>query len=156
MIYLDWAATSLPDIAVWKKAFSSSLENFGNPSSVHGEGRKAKKVVEDSRTQWAEALGCRENNIVFTSGGSEANNLVLQHAVLKKRPPSVVISSIEHPSLFEGASRLKKTGCDVRLVHPEKDGRVLPEKFAEAVDRDDILRVTDDGEQHNRSGTAAP
>jgi cysteine desulfurase len=103
-IYLDHAATTpvRPEVIV---RMADVLGQVGNPSSVHGEGRAARRVLEDARTVVAEATGASPDQVIFTSGGTEANNLAL-HAV---GGPDVAVSSIEHASVLEAlpsASRI--------------------------------------------------
>lgn len=134
MVYLDWAAAAPPDSEVLKRAGEIESSHYANPSSIHAEGRECRRLLEESRERWAEALGCGPKNVIFTSCGTEANNLVLQHLLFKKRRPSIVISGIEHPSLYEPVLTYRQLGFDVRIVKAEQTGHVRPEKFADAVD----------------------
>ena len=94
-VYIDNAA-STPILPTAKKAMIDAMELFGNPSSIHNEGRKAKSIIEDARNEVAKLIGAKNSEIIFTSGGTESNNMVLNTFHDKK----VAVSSIEHPSVF--------------------------------------------------------
>jgi cysteine desulfurase len=103
-VYLDWNATTplRPEV---REAMAAALDLPGNPSSVHEEGRKARRLVEDARAAVADAVGALPRNAVFTSGGTEANALALTPGLrLKSGPPvqRLVVSAIEHASVLTG------------------------------------------------------
>jgi cysteine desulfurase len=103
-VYLDWNATTplRPEV---REAIAAALDLPGNPSSVHEEGRKARRLVEDARAAVADAVGALPRNVVFTSGGTEANALALTPGLrLKSGPPvqRLVVSAIEHASVLAG------------------------------------------------------
>lgn len=134
--YFDNNATTplLPSVeAVIKKA----LKLYGNPSSLHREGRKSKEALEHARTQIAASIGASDHQIVFTSSGSEANNQLLNHMLyLKhglKEPVHVVVSAIEHASLRTTAQQLKRFGIDVTLIPPTPSGQITPERVKVAL-----------------------
>ena len=106
--YLDHNATS-PLRPSAKAAMLAALEVAGNPSSVHGEGRAARKILDDAREALARALGATAPMVVFTSGGSEANNLALRGVAAER----ILVSAIEHPSVIEAA---KASGKPVEVV----------------------------------------
>ena len=129
--YFDWAATALP-----AALRSSSRIPFGNPSSPHAEGRRAREALEDARFRCAAALGVDAKTLYFCSGGTEANALVLHFLLLRKGPAGTVLySAVEHPSLRENALVLKRLGLPVRQIPVGKDGRVSGEFFSAALDR---------------------
>jgi cysteine desulfurase len=97
-IYLDWNATA-PLRSEARAAALAALEVIGNPSSVHGEGRAARRLVEQAREQVAALVGAEPRNVVFTSGGTEANMLALVPTAARER---LLISAIEHPSVLAG------------------------------------------------------
>jgi cysteine desulfurase len=97
-IYLDWNATA-PLRSEARAAALAALEVIGNPSSVHGEGRAARRLVEQAREQVASLVGAEPRNVVFTSGGTEANMLALVPTAARER---LLISAIEHPSVLAG------------------------------------------------------
>src|SRR5712691_8048752 len=103
--YLDWNATA-PLRVQARAAMAVALDACGNPSSVHGEGRAARRVVEEAREQVAALVGAEPRNVVFTSGGTEANSLALSPAMgtdRKNGPHTrLLVSAIEHPSVLAG------------------------------------------------------
>jgi cysteine desulfurase len=153
-VYLDWAATSPPDAAILERSGKAAAEYFANPSSPHAAGVGAKKFLEDCRGRLAAVLGCSPEEVVFTSGGTEANNMVLFSLLRRKRDPRVVLSGIEHDSLHLPARRLAELGGEAVLIPAGKDGRVDPERMAAAVDERTVLvalmRV------NNESGAVQP
>src|SRR5688572_12035462 len=115
-LYFDYSATT--PIAPSVQAAMSPLlaEHFGNPSSSHAHGRAAAEAVEDARGQLALLLGCDCEEIVFTSGGTESNNLALKGVLLGQTPAvggHLVISAVEHPSVTEPARFLERLGYDL-------------------------------------------
>jgi cysteine desulfurase len=105
-IYMDWNATA-PLRREAREAMTAAFESFGNPSSVHAEGRKARSLVEDARYAVAAAVGARPRDVIFTSGGTEANALALQPGLRKGPNPPIkrlLISAIEHASVLSGGS----------------------------------------------------
>ena len=110
--YLDHNATS-PLKSAAKAAMLAALEVAGNASSVHAEGRAARALIEDARETLASALGCPAGAIVFTSGGTEANNLALKGAVAEAGIARLVVSAVEHPSVLESAAA---SGLPVDMV----------------------------------------
>ena len=103
-VYLDWNATT-PLRSEARSAIAAAFEVSGNPSSVHSEGRAARKLIEDARSAVAAALGVDQRNVVFTSGGTEANALALTPGLRRGRGEPVqrlVVSAIEHPSVMAG------------------------------------------------------
>jgi cysteine desulfurase len=103
-VYLDWNATT-PLRHEAREAMTAALDLCGNPSSVHAEGRAARKLVEDVRATIAHAIGAQSRNVVFTSGGTEANALTLRSGLKRGSSPPVerlVVSAIEHASVLAG------------------------------------------------------
>lgn len=129
--YLDNSATTavLPQAA--QKALYMMTENYGNPSSLHKMGINAEAEVERAREIIAGSLGAQAKNIIFTSGGTEANNAVLFGAAeAKKRTGNrVIISAVEHPSVYESAKRLSELGYDIRLAPVDGSGIVKIDEF---------------------------
>ncbi|MFN2526011.1 MAG: cysteine desulfurase family protein [Actinomycetota bacterium] len=141
MHYLDYAATTpvLPEV---KDAMLSILEGeFGNPSSTHAFGRKAKEAVEDARDRVAAAIGASPSEVVFTGGGTEADNLALKGAAEKLRGSGrrVVITAFEHHAVLDSVDWLKRKGFEVTTVPVTRDGLVDPATVVAAVDRATIL-----------------
>ena len=141
MHYLDHAASTpvLPEI---KEAMLGALEgDFGNPSSVHSFGRRAKEIVEDARERVAAAVGAAPAEIVFTGGGTEADNLALKGAAAKLRGNGnhVIVSGFEHHAILDAAGWLAKQGYEVTKLSVTNEGRVDPETVAAAVKPSTIL-----------------
>jgi len=135
MHYLDHAATTpvLPEV---RETMLSYLEgDFGNPSSVHAAGRAARRGVEDARERIASAIGASPAEIVFTGGGTEADNLALKGAAFKLRGNGnhVATTTFEHHAVLESAEFLEHQGFGVSSVPVGGDGVVDPETVAEAV-----------------------
>jgi cysteine desulfurase len=146
MVYLDWAATAPPDEECMQEALRVGREVFANPSSQHAAGRLARASLESSRASLASVLGCEPSEIVFTSGASESNWLVLSSALSRLRPearasgvPSVVATGIEHPSVHEGLETLRSFGMRVTTVPALRAGTVDPEEVASHLDPGTIM-----------------
>jgi cysteine desulfurase len=140
-IYLDYnASTPLhPQVA---QAMRTALEEcYGNPSSAHWAAQPAKQLLEQSRAQVAALLGCAPEEIVFTSGGSEANNMALKGMFFTRagQPAHIVTSAIEHPSVLEPCRFLERLGARVTRLAADGTGRVDPGDLERALTRDTIL-----------------
>ncbi|MDQ3981330.1 MAG: cysteine desulfurase [Actinomycetota bacterium] len=135
MHYLDHAATTpvLPEVA--DEVLRVLSGDFGNPSSVHAAGRKAKSIVEDARERVAAAIGAAPSEIVFTGGGTEADNLAIKGAAHKRRGDGnhVVVTAFEHHAVLDAARALAQSGFEVTTVPIEPDGTVDPVRLAGAV-----------------------
>lgn len=140
MIYLDNAATTKP-CAEAAEAMLTAANEFGNPSSLHGLGLKAEKLITAAKEQLAAKLGGDKKNIYFTSGGTEANNLAVLGTAYAKRKQGtrVITSEIEHPSVLEAFKRLEKEGFDVVYARVNSDGRVDMESLKSELTADTIL-----------------
>ncbi|MBA7710806.1 putative cysteine desulfurase NifS [subsurface metagenome] len=103
LVYLDWASTAPPDPEILDRTREVSGRYFGNPSSIHRAGREAEKILAHSRQLLSTALSCREDEIIFTSGGTEANNMVLFSLLGRGSGKKVILSGIEHASLYQPA-----------------------------------------------------
>ena len=132
-VYLDYNA-SAPIRAEVSQAISNALDTrFGNPSSVHRPGHRAKVLLEDSRASVASLLGAANEEIVFTSGGTEANNLAIFGASLRHGSGHLIVTSIEHSSVLEPALELERRGFRVTRVRPDPEGWVSPESVLSEV-----------------------
>ena len=109
MIYFDNAATTALAIELENKILDY-LSIFGNPSSTHAFGRKAKAALEQSRRKIAHLIGAQPNELIFTSGGTEANNLALHSAIFDLGVTHVISSPIEHPAVFKTLENWQKQG----------------------------------------------
>ena len=112
MLYFDHSATTPihPDVLSLINGLNQDI--YGNPSSIHAVGRKAKHVVETARKQIATAINCTPKEIIFTGGGSEANNLVLWNMIYRNRK-HVITSAIEHPAILAVLRQLEH----LSLIH---------------------------------------
>ncbi|MCS7224147.1 MAG: cysteine desulfurase NifS [Armatimonadetes bacterium] len=141
LIYMDYAATTPLDPRV-KEAMEPFLSDaFGNPNSIHFYGRQARKAVDESREMIAHILGCRPGEMIFTSGGTESDNLALRGVAgaRKHRGRHIVSSTIEHHAVLHTLEALREEGFEVTLVPVDEDGLVDPEQVADAVREDTIL-----------------
>ncbi len=123
-IYLDYNATSPlhPEVL---EAMMPFLQNpVGNPSSLHSYGRMARSAVESARAEVAQLVGCDSAAIVFTSGGTEANNMLLKAYLDRSSRRPVISTCIEHPSVLEPLKQLRAEGVQVILLESDRDGRV--------------------------------
>lgn len=137
MIYLDHAATTPMRPEVWEAMAPYGREAFGNPSGVHGVSRIAKNALEESRERVASVIGARPLEVVFTSGGTESDNLAIKGAVLNSTArQGLVTSAIEHEAVLETADFLKRLGMPVTIVGVDAEARVDPDETAGAVNED--------------------
>ncbi|MBQ3266187.1 MAG: cysteine desulfurase [Ruminococcus sp.] len=139
--YLDNSATTQVCEAAADAAYKMMRENYGNPSSLHKLGINAEAVVEEARRIIADSLSVEANNIYFTSGGTEANNTALFGATqaLKRRGDRVIVSAVEHSSVYESAKRLSEFGFDVRFAPVDKNGVVDIDALKELLTEKTIL-----------------
>jgi cysteine desulfurase len=137
-VYLDHAATTPLDPEVLSAMEPYMTEHYGNASSVHQLGREARVAVEESRERVAACIGAEPSEIVFTSGGTESDNLalkgVLQAESTADRPAGVVTSASEHKAVLEPARRLGEQGHPVTILNPDHHGAVTPEQVEAAID----------------------
>jgi cysteine desulfurase len=128
-IYLDWNATTPPHPDVLAAMARTANEAWGNPASTHGVGRKARALVEDAREKLAEICAVHPRDVLFTSGGTEANNLALAGAV------GLALSRLEHPSVTRLAEQLESRGVPVEWIDVPASGRLDPESYRQALQR---------------------
>jgi cysteine desulfurase len=145
-VYLDHAATTPVAPEVLEAMLPYFGDGYGNPSSLHAVGRMARNAVDQARDRVADALGCAAREVVFTAGGSEADNLairgVLDRAAVSGRGRHVVISAIEHDAVIKTCEQLADEGrAEVSVVGCDEQGVVSPEAVAAAV-RDDTVLVS--------------
>ena len=140
-IYLDYAATApvLPEVMDAMLPFF--CECYGNPSAVYGEGREARKAVEEARRKTAAVLGAEAREICFTSGGSESDNLAIKGTAfsLRNRGNHIITSRIEHPAVLNTCRWLEKQGFRVSFLTPDSEGIIAPEAVEEAICPETIL-----------------
>lgn len=134
MLYLDHAATTPIRPQVWETMSALANRAWGNPTGFHGPARAAKNQLEEARERVAEVLGCRPLEVVFTSGGTESDNLAIKGAALAGgRRGGVVTTAIEHEAVLNAAHFLEEWGCPVTAIGVDSDGLVDPSEMAEAV-----------------------
>ncbi len=139
MHYLDHAAATPMRPEVWEAMRPYALEVFGNASGSHAVSRQAKNALEEARERTAAVLGAEPAEIVFTSGGTESDNLAVQGAVLAADDGGLVTTGIEHEAVLETAAFLESLGRDVVVVDPAADGVIRPEAVADAVSANTAL-----------------
>jgi cysteine desulfurase len=148
-VYLDHAA-STPMYPEAVAAMTAQLTRLGNPSSLHASGRAARRVVEESRETIAQALNCRPGEVVFTSGGTEADNLAVKGLYWQRRDADpartrVLASPVEHHAVLDAVDWLgEHEGANVEYLPVDAYGRVHPEALREAIERnpDDVALAT--------------
>ena len=126
MLYFDHSATTPIDPSVLSLMNGLNQKMYGNPSSVYDLGRNAKNTIEIARRQFAESINCEPKEIIFTGGGSEANNIVLWNMLHQKRN-HVITSSIEHPAILLVLKELEKLGVTHTIIPVDNNGNVNPE-----------------------------
>jgi cysteine desulfurase len=140
-IYLDYNASTPIDPRVAAVMRPLLDGPYANPSATHTGGRAAREIVEHAHTQVAALLGCSPDEVVFTSGGSEANNLALKGAyfALRERGDHIVTTAVEHPAIIEPARFLERLGARVTFVAVDRTGRVDPDDVRRAITPRTIL-----------------
>lgn len=140
MIYLDHAATTPIRPQVWEAMTTLALETFGNSSGVHEISREAKNALEEARERVAAVIGAQPMEIVFTSGGTESDNLALKGAALSSSPSSGVVTPVtEHEAVLESADFLKRLGYPVTLVPVDARGVVDGNALVDSIGDDTAL-----------------
>lgn len=140
-IYLDNSATTRVCEKSAEKVLELMTQCYGNPSSLHKKGLEAQREVAHARQAVAVSLSAQPREIIFTSGGTEANNLAVLGgaAASRRRGKRIVTTAIEHPSVLEPMRQLEKEGFEVVFLTPDADGRVPEEAVLKAVTGDTIL-----------------
>lgn len=142
-IYIDNQSCTRMDDRVYEAMLPYLKENYGNAQSMHSLGLKSKEALDLARMQVAELIGSMEEEIYFTSSGSEANNLAVKGAAeaYKKKGRHIVVSSIEHFSVLYSAKRLSQSGYEITYLPVDKYGQVFPDEVKKAI-RDDTVLVS--------------
>jgi len=138
MIYLDNSATTRPFDEVISCIADMQQNTFGNPSSLHRAGILAERTMKEARDQVLSALSNEDGTFVFTSGGTEANNLAILGTLLSRirRSPQIITTKIEHPSVMEAVLYLKSLGADCRFAEVNQNGQVDTEHFQSLLTED--------------------
>jgi cysteine desulfurase len=141
-IYFDYNATTPLDPRVREAMLPFLDEVWGNPSSIHHVGRKARALLDDARDRAANVLGCKPGEVIFTSGGTESVNLALFGAArrLKSKGRHLITSSIEHPAVLHSCQYLSRNeGFEVTVLPVNPEGFVSPDSLKETLRPDTIL-----------------
>ncbi len=142
-IYLDHAATSPMHPRVIERMSEAMGTMFGNPSSIHSFGREARRQLDEARQAIASSIGAKANEIIFTSGGTESDNMAILGAAeaLSEKGRHIITSTIEHHAVLHACMRLEKLGFEVTYLPVNEEGRVSVSDVEKAL-RDDTILVT--------------
>ena len=140
-IYLDNSATTRPYREVVDEIIKYTESEYGNPSSLHRMGMSAEKAVKEARRTIARTLQVKEEEIIFTSGGTEADNMAIFGAAQarKRRGNKIITSKVEHPAVLESCKRLEQLGFDVVYIDVDSDGVINLQSLEDALDDHTIL-----------------
>lgn len=140
-IYLDNAATTPISSKAYSALIQSTQETYGNPSSLHSFGRESLSALESARETIAKCIGAKTNEIIFTSGGTESNNLAIKGFARanKQKGNHIVVSSIEHASILESCKDLQAEGFDITYIPVDKNGVVRYVELIKAIGPKTIL-----------------
>ena len=141
MIYMDHSATSPVDIEVFNAMKPYFMESYGNASTLYSLGREARRAMESSREKVASIIGANTDEIIFTSGGTESDNIAIKGIAyrLRRRGNHIITSNIEHPAVDETCKYLEKNGFEVTYLPVEKDGIVNSSDLEYAITDKTIL-----------------
>jgi cysteine desulfurase len=155
-IYLDHAATTPVHPEVLSTMVKVMEAEYGNPSSIHHFGREARKILDDTRHALAVSIGTKANNIIFTSGGTEADNLAIIGYAENNRAKGnhIITSQIEHHAVLHSCEELEKRGFEVTYLPVDENGRVSENSVSQALREDTILVTIMQG--NNEVGTIQP
>ncbi|WP_054958111.1 cysteine desulfurase family protein [Paenibacillus dakarensis] len=155
-IYLDHAASTPIHPKVAEEMMRVMTSQYGNASSVHAYGREAKKLMSGSRDRMAALLGCMPDELVFTAGGTESDNLAIFGTLeaMGLEGKHVITSAIEHHAVLHTCQELEKRGCEVTYVPVDETGRVSAEQVANAIQDNTVLITIMFG--NNEIGTLQP
>lgn len=141
MIYLDNCSTTKPRKEVIETISNCMLYDFGNPSSLHKIGLNAEKILNNARENIASFLYCKDNEIYFTSGGTESNNIAIQGAIKakKRNGKHIITTKLEHPSVINVIKEYEKEGYEVTYLSNDEYGRIDISELEESIKEDTIL-----------------
>jgi cysteine desulfurase len=142
-IYMDHAATTPMHPSVIEQITRTMTDHFGNPSSIHSYGRDARKLVDEARIGIAQSIGAQETEIIFTSGGTEADNYAIFGIAEANREKGkhIITTVIEHHAVLRACQQLEKKGFDVTYLPVDETGVISIEDFKQSL-RDDTILVT--------------
>jgi len=138
-VYLDHAATTPVDKRVVDAMLPYFSEKYGNPSSIYSFSREAREAIEDARREVARLIGANPSEIIFTSGGTEADNLAIKGVAAANEGKHIITSAIEHHAVLATCEALEKQGYEITYVPVDKDGIVSVEEIKNAIRKDTIL-----------------
>ena len=140
-VYLDNSATTRPYPEVIQEMQRVMAEEYGNASSLHRRGGRAERIMSSSRQVLAEILGVKSGEIIFTSGGTESNNLAIQGIArrYRRRGNHLITTALEHSSVLQPFQQLEKEGFEVTYLLPDSKGVIEPQKVAEALTPQTVL-----------------
>lgn len=138
-IYLDHAAATPQEVRVSEIVRKIGEEAYGNPSSIHKEGVLAKKILEEAKRNVADILHAHSDEIIFTGGGTESNNLAIFGAVVNPEKAHVIVSSIEHPSVLECVRELERRGAEATYLPVSVDGIISLKSVKDALRKNTVL-----------------
>ncbi|MFS0635772.1 cysteine desulfurase family protein [Mesobacillus foraminis] len=155
-IYLDHAATTPLHPVVIKEMMAVMESQYGNPSSIHSFGREARQILDETRQELADSIGAKPNNIILTSGGTEADNFaVIGYAETnRQKGKHIITTQVEHHAVLHSCQELEKRGFDVTYLPVDGEGLVKPEAIQDALREDTILVSVMFG--NNEVGTIQP
>jgi len=137
--YFDNSGTTAVAEEVLAEMLPFFTEHYGNPSSIHSMGDAAAKAMSAARKRVAAALNCRPSEIVFTSGGTEADNLAILGTVPRSGRKKVITSAVEHSAVLEPCGTLMAKGYEVIILPADREGRISADALSEAIDKDTAL-----------------
>ena len=139
MIYLDNAASTEIHNEVFQEMIPFLKEQYGNPSSIHHSGRMASRAIQKARKQIANLISANPEEILFTSGGTESNNIALFGITHTNKGKHIITSSIEHDAVLEPCKKLEKEGFDVTYLPVTRDGLINPEDVKKSITKNTCL-----------------
>ena len=139
MIYLDNAASTVIHNEVFQEMIPFLKEQYGNPSSIHHSGRIASRAIQKARKQIANLISANPEEILFTSGGTESNNIALFGITHTNKGKHIITSSIEHDAVLEPCKKLEKEGFDVTYLPVSRDGLINPEDVKKSITKNTCL-----------------
>lgn len=144
-IYMDYAATTPVDKKVIEEMIPYFDKKFGNPASIHKYGNEANQAIEQSRKNIAELINAKPNEIIFTSGGTESDNLAIKGTAYlnknkrKNKGYNIITSTIEHPAVLETCKHLEKQGFKIKYLPTDKHGIVDLEELKKSISKNTFL-----------------
>ena len=141
LVYLDNAASTKISSGVLEKMMESYSENYGNPSSTHKLGQKARAAIETARSMIAGYIGVESKEIIFTSGGAEGNNLVIRGALnaYSSKGKHIITSKIEHSTVLKTCQQLENEGYEVTYIDVDENGVVNLEQLKNSIKKDTVI-----------------